>query len=140
MSITIYLYNILLKCLLEQTEEQQTMASKQTLPPVPSDNQCTPSAAGGVGMLYANVRGTILYLPKATLLTIPWFETLLSGRWDKGESVPRDQAGRLFIDEDPELFQALLDYVRYVRRSTPLTANYPPPSFEGNKESFSSHD
>ena len=66
-----------------------------------SDDDLIEINAGG--RIVAAKRGTLTQI-KGTRL-----EALFSGRWDK--KLPRDSNGRIFLDVNPECFQAILDYL-----------------------------
>lgn len=88
-----------------------------------STNQETSS-----GLVRFNVRGTIMDIPRATLMEIPWFEALLT-RWNHDDALTRDKQGNLYIDDDADLFRTLIYHARNVSRPSPLALSMTTPSF-----------
>ena len=70
-------------------------------------------------VLSLNIGGTKIDVSRATLTSIPsLLASKFSGEWDS--SLPKDAEGRFFIDEEPELFVALVNYLRDYSRMIPL--------------------
>jgi hypothetical protein len=73
---------------------------------------------------------------RGTLTSVPGLlATKFSGEWD--ESLLRDSSnGRFFIDEDPELFRELVNYLREINRMVPpnMFTEPEPPSFDDPKK------
>eukprot|EP00440_Ansanella_granifera_P064558 gb/GFBE01069993.1/.p1 GENE.gb/GFBE01069993.1/~~gb/GFBE01069993.1/.p1 ORF type:complete len:369 (+),score=73.53 gb/GFBE01069993.1/:1-1107(+) len=66
-----------------------------------------------VDLLELNIGGQVMPVMRSTLLQAPegsLLHTMFSGRWDS--SVPRDSAGRLFLDYPPQIFALVLDHLR----------------------------
>ena len=80
---------------------------------------CTSSPISDADVLPLNVGGTKIDVSRATLVSIPsLLASKFSGEWDS--SLPKDSEGRFFIDEEPELFVALVNYLRDYSRMIPL--------------------
>ena len=79
-------------------------------------------------VLALNVGGTHLDVSRRTLTCVP---SLLATKYsgDCDSSLPRDANGRFFVDEEPELFVALVNYLRDVNRVLPSGTCAKPPSF-----------
>ena len=71
-----------------------------------------PSIGTDADILQLNVGGSTLSVRRSTLTQFP--DTLLaatfSGRWD--ESMEKDRDGNIFIDQDPDNFLLLVNYLR----------------------------
>lgn len=71
--------------------------------------------AKGSDVLQLNVGGfTRLCYLRSTLTVVDgsMFSAMFSGRWDK--QLARDKEGRIFMDEDPYIFQTFMGYVQSV--------------------------
>lgn len=56
---------------------------------------------------------------------------MFSGRWE--ESLKRDPNGRVFIDENSELIEIIVDFLRMKKREDP-SKPAPPPTVRGDKK------
>lgn len=70
------------------------------------------------GKIIAARRGTLCQLSGTRL------ETLFSGRWDS--KLSRDGNGRIFLDVNPEVFQAIVDYLNEMMISSEDDPSEPP--------------
>lgn len=70
------------------------------------------------GKIIAARRGTLCQLSGTRL------ETLFSGRWD--DKLSRDDNGRIFLDVNPEVFQAIVDYLNEMMISSEDDPSEPP--------------
>ena len=73
-----------------------------------------------VPIVEVNLRGHHLTIAKETVSDIQdrFPESNLAGIFSGGEDLPRDSAGRYFIDANAEEFKLLLDTVKYNRKCT----------------------
>ena len=81
-------------------------------------------------ILSLNIGGNHLDVCRGTLTCLPsLLAAKYSGEWD--ESQLRDSNGRFFVDEEPELFAALVNYLRDCNRMLPSNGLFYaiPPSF-----------
>ena len=79
-------------------------------------------------VLSLNVGGTHLDVSRGTLTCMPsLLASKFSGEWD--DSLVRDANGRFFIDEEPELFTPVVNYLRDYNRMLPSATYAEPPSF-----------
>ena len=88
-------------------------------------------------VLSLNVGGTHLDVCRGTLTCMPsLLATKYSGEWD--DSLIRDASGRFFVDEEPELFVSVVNYLRDVNRMLPsangLTYAKPPSFSDSDKQ------
>lgn len=72
-----------------------------------------------------NVGGTVFTTSKSTLMNSPWFVAFFSGKF-KTEKINNDE---YFIDRNPDIFPAVLEYLRNGRN---IHLCY----FDGNKNNF----
>jgi hypothetical protein len=66
-----------------------------------------------------NAGGKIIVALRSTLTLAPdtMFSYMFSGRWE--ESLKRDSNGRVFIDENSELIEIIVDFLRMKKREDP---------------------
>jgi hypothetical protein len=66
-----------------------------------------------------NAGGKIIVALRSTLTLVPdtMFSYMFSGRWE--ESLKRDSNGRVFIDENSELIEIIVDFLRMKKREDP---------------------
>ena len=71
-------------------------------------------------ILEFNARGRIISALQSTLTLAPntMFTNMFSGRWE--DSVKRDSNGRIFIDEDSELIEIIVNFLRMKKREDPF--------------------
>ena len=69
-------------------------------------------------VLHLNVGGTKLAVLRRTLTSVEgsMLASRFSGRWD--DSIEKDENGHYFIDQDPELFEAMIHYLRHRSNET----------------------
>ena len=79
-------------------------------------------------VLSLNVGGTHLDVSRGTLTCMPGLlSTKFSGEWD--HSIVRDATGRFFVDAEPELFLAIVNYLRDFNLMLPSGGYAKPPTF-----------
>ncbi|GKY90340.1 hypothetical protein MPSEU_000008000 [Mayamaea pseudoterrestris] len=85
-------------------------------------------------VLSLNIGGTPMDVLRGTLTCIPsMLAAKFSGDWEA--SLPKDSAGRYFIDEEADLFVALVNYLRDYNRMLPVEYGCPKvPSFNDEKK------
>ena len=85
-------------------------------------------------VLRLNVGGTRIDVLRRTLTQIEdsMLESRFSGRWD--DSLEKDADGNFFIDQPPELFIPLINYLRAKAIETPLTRKAELPVVRNSKE------
>ena len=85
-------------------------------------------------ILRLNIGGTRIDVLRRTLTQIEdsMLESRFSGRWD--DSLEQDADGNFFIDQPPELFIPLINYLRAKASETPLTRKAELPVFDKPKE------
>ncbi|GKY91198.1 hypothetical protein MPSEU_000092500 [Mayamaea pseudoterrestris] len=86
-------------------------------------------------VLSLNVGGTKMEVLRRTLTSIPsLLETKFSGQWDK--NLPKDSKNRFLLEEEPEIFIALINYLRDHNRMLPSGSQCPKlPSFATDDKS-----
>ena len=84
-----------------------------------------------------NAGGKIISALRSTLTLAPdtMFSSKFSGRWE--ERMKRDNNGRVFIDEDSELIEIIINFLRKKKREDPSNPVQSPPKVrEEKKEDF----
>jgi hypothetical protein len=84
-----------------------------------------------------NAGGKIIEALRSTLtLAAPdtMFSYMFSGRWE--ESLKRDRNGRVFIDENSELIEIIVDFLRMKKREDPSKLAPPPTVRDEKKDNF----
>ncbi|KAL3918826.1 MAG: hypothetical protein SGARI_007356, partial [Bacillariaceae sp.] len=77
-----------------------------------------------------NVGGACICVLRRTLTQIEGslLASMFSGRWD--DNLEKDTEGKIFIDQDIELFKPLVNYLRALSNQTQLTQLPKPPKFD----------
>jgi hypothetical protein len=101
---------------IESLKESHAVASqKQNAQNFAMNMFKTPSESDVMAL---NIRGTHLDVFRGTLTAVPGLlATIFNGNWD--ENLSMDSNGRFFLDEDPEIFIALVNYLRERSRMLP---------------------
>ena len=83
-----------------------------------------------------NAGGKIITTLRSTLTAVPdtMLANMFSGRWE--ESMVRDNNGRIFLDEDPEFIEVIINFLRNKKREDPTKPARSPKVHVDKKEDF----
>jgi len=94
-----------------------------------SDDDIIKINAGGI--IFSALRSTLTLVPDTM------FSYMFSGRWE--ESLKRDENGCVFLDEDPEFIETIINFLRNKKREDPSNPIQSSPKVqEEKKEHFTS--
>jgi hypothetical protein len=95
-----------------------------------------PSASNDDVIIEINAGGKIISALRSTLTLAPdtMFTYMFSGRWE--ESLKRDSNGRVFLDEDSELIDIIVNFLRRKKREDPSKPVRSPKIHVNMKEDF----
>lgn len=87
-------------------------------------------------MIKLNVCGTIIETSRSTLTHVPdsFLARKFTAPWK--ESLMRDECGRVFLDEDGELIQIMIDFLRDKKKENPSNPLQPPSVRDDKRERF----
>jgi preprotein translocase subunit YajC len=95
------------------------------------------SSNDGDIIIEINAGGKIIEALRSTLTLVApdtMFSYMFSGRWE--ESLKRDRNGRVFIDENSELIEIIVDFLRMKKREDPSKPAPPPTVQDDKKDNF----
>ena len=88
-------------------------------------------------IIVINAGGKIISALRSTLCLVApdtMFSYMFSGRWE--ESLKRDSNGVVFIDENSELIEIIVDFLRMKKREDPSKPAPPPTVHNDKKDNF----
>ena len=96
------------------------------------------AASNDDDIIEINAGGKIISALRSTLTVAPdtMFTYMFSGRWE--ESMKRDNNNRVFLDEDSELIEMIINFLRMKKREDPLRPINEPILPVSKKENFDS--
>jgi len=120
-------------------EEEKGKLQKEidTMNSVINNHSTKTSSSNDDDIIVINAGGKIISVLRSTLCKVApdtMFSYMFSGRWE--ESLKRDENGNVFIDENSQLIEIIIDFLRMKKRENPSNPIQPPKIPEAQKENF----
>ena len=111
-----------------QNQNSAVVGSTATTPPTDT------SIIRGDDIIEIDAGGKIIKTRRSTLTLVPnsLFASMFSGRW----ALELDTNGRIFIDENSELIEIIVDFLRMKKREDPSKPAPPPTVHNDTKDNF----
>ena len=128
-SVISSLPNMMVQCQKELTKRGQEIARERKA----LEEECVKFGASNgndFDVMHLNVGGQRMDVLRRTLTMVEgsMLASRFSGRWD--DNLEKDRDGNFFIDQNPKLFEPLIDYLRGKANETPDAPKVLPPSTE----------